>query len=268
MRKILPTLLSTVIFCFVSQPHVHAEPDVADDTPSPQILKEKAGILHAATNKLARDFRAASAGKNWGLSPGHKALYQSIFNYRDELETVTEMCKAGESPDRLLTVALDCKLKGQAMTELAVFVILPKELSEQISKLSERSSELLAPIQQYEQRYFTWRKVDLERKHANDLARLQRELAALKSNQDQIVQRTNEISSQQDCPPQQVIVVEPSHSRHPAPPRSHPSRNRPAIPAGTTTWPDPQSPQSPPVSPPVVRPPHNQPARPSQRPTR
>lgn len=241
MQKTL-ILLTFFPYFALTQP-LHA----ADDTPSPQLMKETATSIRDAANKLAREYRTASNGKNWGLSPGHKAVYQSIFAYRNELETVTEMCTSGESPDRLLTAALDCKLKGRVMSELAAFVILPDNLLEQINAISKRSNELIAPLQRYEQRYFTWKKVDLERKHASDLARLQRELAALKINQNQIIQRSNEIAAQANCPPQQVIVVDQPQQNRTSPP----VRTQPSKPVRTTRWPDPQSPHSPPTLPPT-----------------
>jgi len=226
MYKTIPSLFFTIIFGLLPYQHVYANPD---DSPSPQLLKEKATILRDAASQLGRDYLAASKGKNWGHSPGHKALYQSIFAYRNELQTVTEMSKPGSLPDRLLTIAMDCKIKSQAMANLAVFVIIPDSLLQQINELSKRSKELLAPIQQYEQRYFTWRKVDLERKHASDLALLQRELADLKSNQKHIIQRTNEIAAQDDCPPQEVIVIEQPHNHPPRPPQPRKRKPKPPV---------------------------------------
>lgn len=207
MTKLPPKLISALLAFFTSVHYLHAE----DDTPTPQALKEKATILLGATNKLARDYRNASNGKNWGRSPGHKALYQSIFAYRDELETVTEMCKPGQSPDRLLTIAMDCKLRGKAMVEHAGFLILPDKILKQIREISERSKELISPIRQYEQRYFTWKKVDLQKKHGDDLAQFQRELIALQTRQNKIIQRASEIAREAASRPAQVIIIKPTH---------------------------------------------------------
>lgn len=201
MKKLTSILLTVLLSYSIPLTCLHAE----GDTPSPQILKETASTLRDEVSTLAREYRKASDGKKWGRSPGHQAVYKKIFSYRNELQTTAEMCTSGQSPDRLLTIAMDCKRIGKVMTELAEFVILPDETLERIHVLSEQSNQLLPAIEKYEQRYFIWKKAALEQQYVDDLAGLQRELSALVASQKKIA-----VACVATTPPKQVIVIDAS----------------------------------------------------------
>lgn len=194
MKNLTSTLLTVLLTYCIPLTSLHAE----DDTPSPQVLKETASTLRDEVSTLAREYLKASKGKKWGRSPGHQALYKKIFSYRNELQTTTEMCTSGQSPDRLLTIAMDCQSIGKVMTELAEFIILPDETLKLIRDLSAQSNQLLPAIEKYEQRYFIWKKAALEQQYADDLAGLQRELSTLAASQKKIAD---------SCATPQIIVI-------------------------------------------------------------
>lgn len=202
-------------------PLVHA---AEEDSPSPQFLKEAATELKEDANKLAKQYQKASIGKQWGRSPGHKALYQAIFAYRNELQTASKMCQPAESPDRLLKVILDSRTLGKRMEFLAKFIIIPDPILQAITNTSQASNTLLPHLQKYEARYFTWKKVELEREHAEDLEKMQQQIAALQRSHNAVVNNSNQILNalEEERSRPDTIIVHPGG--HQSCPPSHDNR--------------------------------------------
>ncbi len=198
--------LSYLATCLLLLPSLHAE----EDSPTPLLLKEAATGLRDDANQLAKHFKTASTGKQWGLSPGHKALYQAIFAYRNELQITIEMSKPAESPDRLLKVILDSRALGKRVAFLSKFIIIPDEIRKEITKVSQGSNILIPHVQKYETRYFVWKKVELVREHAEEECN-RPDIIIVHPNEPQtcpIPKKKRPIVT--PCPPSKPIRLQPS----------------------------------------------------------
>lgn len=244
MRQ-LATLISLILFTL---PALSAE----DDRPSPHRLFKTAEELKNSVNALAKNFKSQSTGKKWGRSPGHKSLYRSFFTYRNELQTVTEMCKPGAIPDRLLEITMHCQTLAQRMDELAQFVMIEQELRQTIQQLSKQSVQLTQPVKAYEIRYFAWKKAQHDQQLADQVATMSGEISALQQAQYDTSVLYEEIDQAIPyCePPTQIIVNGPGHRPCP-PPVVRPPVTPPVTPP---ICPSPPRPTSPPACTPPIKP--------------
>lgn len=252
MKPLIP-LLHCLAICIFSQALANPSPTAqatADDTPSAHQLAQAGDQLATEVSDVIKDFKTASKGKRWGRSPGHKATYQALLRYRQELLLLIDMCRPAESPDRLMIVVVDCeKLRKNSMS-LAEFIIIPDALTTKIQSLKPAAATLVPKVNHYETRYFTWKKSVADTRMAQDMSRMRKELRQVQQNQQDIARQSqnilNEVSQNHSQPSTTTqtnhVVVERCPPQQPARPVCRPTP-RPT----PTPSPTPCAPTKPPV---------------------